>query len=504
MTEEEETNQSREKIAEMGKQEMHEPVSIHLIEMAHEPENANVSVEDYETERNGQPKLEDVSEKKESEKQPTTLASIPKEILDMIFSELYDSGVDPSTFINLCNANKAFVGVAQAYIFREISLPIQGPTTVVPEVPPTCERFRNLVRDRPALPGHVQVLHLTYIWEGIEKNKETLTHESRTINPHFPEILSRLSNLREVRIRIQDGNWRNDSETATAMALWNTFKDIEIKRLIIDCSRTPILTRMMQLKTEEFTINTKLYTICPGFTFDNTMSSSMPSLKCIHFGKLCLNPDTLAKICLRTRDLKSLFVRLCSSGRQGYSGLYALDSIQGSVEELALLELESPRQYLHLKLSQQVSFHSFVKLRTLRVAASLWFNQATFINPNHQGQRGFSYRLEDRSGLYRLLPTQLEELEIQFNHPFGIFGANPSYSIVFRQLSEVIQRKGCEWIEDLAKHSEYLPKLRILKLFELHSNPQLCIGKYVPPVNVMETFREAGMDLEIRVRLSDE
>jgi hypothetical protein len=110
---------------------------------------------------------------------------------------------------------------------------------------------------------------------------------------------------------------------------------------------------------------------------------------------------------------------------------------------------------------------AFTHLTTLRVASSLWFNNAIFF-PDAPID-GYVYKRENRLAcqIYTLLPPSLKELEIQFMWPHVVFAKRANYHAQFPTTPARIQIKGCEWFMDLLQHGNELPALVRLSLVEV-------------------------------------
>jgi hypothetical protein len=110
---------------------------------------------------------------------------------------------------------------------------------------------------------------------------------------------------------------------------------------------------------------------------------------------------------------------------------------------------------------------AFTHLTTLRVALSLWFNNAILF-PNAPID-GYVYKRENRLAcqIHTLLPPSLKELEIQFMWPDVVFAKRANYHAQFPTTPARIQIKGCEWFMDLLQHGNELPALERLSLVEV-------------------------------------
>jgi hypothetical protein len=144
---------------------------------------------------------------------------------------------------------------------------------------------------------------------------------------------------------------------------------------------------------------------------------------------------------------------------------------------------------------------SFTALEILRVPSLALFQQSSGgslrRNPDRAG-------FEDRVDIVSFLPPNVQELEMWFRYPSGVFATGERYMQQFKELSEDEQLRGCQWIPALLQ----LQSLKRVRLTEelcahlrirTHSVGGRPISKYAPPDVVSEAFFEAETDLEIEL-----
>jgi hypothetical protein len=109
------------------------------------------------------------------------------------------------------------------------------------------------------------------------------------------------------------------------------------------------------------------------------------------------------------------------------------------------------------------------------------------------------------------LPSSIEEFEIHFMLPHGVFAKGVGYHTQFARLPEKVQIKACKWIMEFAKHKEagVMPHLKVLRLAEVsdfnvwrHFKPKKPFPsaetfRYELPSIVLDVLTSAGIVLDI-------
>jgi hypothetical protein len=141
---------------------------------------------------------------------------------------------------------------------------------------------------------------------------------------------------------------------------------------------------------------------------------------------------------------------------------------------------------------------AFTALRVLRVSSlAFWKGVAC-------SRIGDSAGLVDRSTITHLLPPNLQELELWFEYPTGIFATSSKSMRQFQEQSEQERVRGFGWILALLQ-SQSLQRIRLIEHLCVHQTDPVQPPDgwpthiYTPPDMVGQAFLEAEMGLEIEV-----
>jgi hypothetical protein len=119
--------------------------------------------------------------------------------------------------------------------------------------------------------------------------------------------------------------------------------------------------------------------------------------------------------------------------------------------------------------------------------------------------RGFNWRLlgPGRTGLHAYLRPNLEELELTFPCPIGIFARGWAYCSAFRLSPEHTRMKGLGWIEELLQTT--VKRIRLAEVghncnkWDWHSVDGQTTQKLDVPLESQRKFDAAGVELDIQV-----
>ncbi|KAK0122203.1 hypothetical protein ONS95_010460 [Cadophora gregata] len=145
----------------------------------------------------------------------------------------------------------------------------------------------------------------------------------------------------------------------------------------------------------------------------------------------------------------------------------------------------------------RIDLSGMTALKELKISALYFF---LVLN----GGRGVLTDHPSRNGLYKLLPQSLEALQMHFPNETEIFYPNPGQGSPERDrfVNGDMDASSYEWILELAT---FLPSLRYIFMNETHYNPgrpmNFDLEKWDAPGPIKILFEEAGIDVDIRVRV---
>jgi hypothetical protein len=210
-------------------------------------------------------------------------------------------------------------------------------------------------------------------------------------------------------------------------------------------------------------------------------------------------PTTIRKLGTATK-LETLRFRWYNGDIVGMDGcVRRLHTTQATLRELTIVSDTSYGR--PMQRWARVDFNAFKALKRLQIPALALFERVScstlLRDPTAAG-------VERRDDSVRFLPPNLQELELSFQYPSGVFATSGRHMRDFQGLSEHEQLQSFDWILALLQ-LQSLRRVRIVETLCAHLWVNMRgagdwpTSKYTPPAMVSEAFLVAGTELEIQL-----
>jgi len=240
----------------------------------------------------------------------------------------------------------------------------------------------------------------------------------------------------------------------------------------------------------------------PVISFNPDERFKLSRFSKIDLGGFVIQDEHIRGISANAIALKDLKLTLQGS-QYGNDVVAALAPLYGRLEKLDLQR--HPNCAGNPRFSKdKTDFSAFTELRVLCASSSHWFRS---ISCNASATpHFFTYKDEDRVGTYALLPPNLEELDVRFDWPNGIFVQQIYCSRLFRANAKSLNTKGFPWL------FEILDMRSTVKRIALTEEAHKCRGRnnvmggtndwqvpFNPSEQVQKAFIEKNVELGIKL-----
>ncbi len=489
-----------------------------------------------------------------------TLIDMPSDIQYLIFIKL-----DNKEQRDLARTHRALTHEAQRQLFRLVCLPVQSIIGDRDYSEPASQR-----EDAPTgpieFPADEETLacydedHLEsalrndgfiekYIWAvtnnpELAKMARTLSLEAKwgvttVFHTRIFDVISLLPHIQNMAIIAEDKiEYEYLTEIRPLCVEWlcKAVKAVGPKSISIQPDCRMLLNKVMQIQTTkeiEYRGNIRCLSEFRGYVDPHEEDMycwleevPLPNLTKFNLGQLSMDMfrdddieeiSTLGRLCRQATGLTHFSIILC---HEFYRLEEMSDSLSQRRDTLQVLEMLQDPQYVLSTNSdffnRQINFSQFSSLKKLKLSSIFWFNQSC--QRFSYNKPGFVHACEQRRGMPLLLPSSIEEVELEFRFESSIFGIGKTHRIQF--LAESDKMEHYDWILDFVQSdngdgAKPLENLKALKLVEVPRQQKFLFpwdtdsyddidetskGPFVefqPPAAVKEAFRQASVELVI-------
>ncbi|KAF2118426.1 hypothetical protein BDV96DRAFT_385872 [Lophiotrema nucula] len=365
-----------------------------------------------------------------------------------------------------------------------------------------CQAFLDGITENPELAKHVRILELDCEWGPDQE----WYHFDRPV----AKVIEHLPHLRELHLTVN-----KMYKCANRMPqLWDLIKNCSTPHLVVKYPRHGVIRQALQLPgLKSFAIELPMSAHDRRNLLDSTYyerymrkwklksdclpTVPIPALKRADFGRCEIDISALAKLCTYSSAISHLSITLTAWNGSAKLLLEALGPLKETLHQLQIREVSD--QDVGSWMADRVDFNDFVVLDTLQISSWLWFNAST-----RTGAGPFPCRTDDRMGVCKLLPSSLRILEVHFGFLAPIFAREERYLTQFLAMPITFQIQGLRWVQEFVEYRERYPDLRQVLLQEVlpqHDDPtaKLGIERYAVPEPIYSEFRDAGIDLEVKI-----
>ncbi|KAG9188029.1 hypothetical protein G6011_01952 [Alternaria panax] len=403
------------------------------------------------------------------------ITTFADEVLDKIFAYLVDKG----DWLALCKAHRSFKASGQRLLFCDIRIPAQhgahstGHCSILLWALSTASHLMDLV----------ETLQIDCRLED-----DGLVLERDAIRA----ILSKFQSLQHLIVFIvEQPQWYSKHWTTSFQVAHMLRNETIIKKIIINCPER----RLLNIRG--------LFSLPPV----TTLFESLRQVSSVNF-KYLETIDFTAKVTAMTARRLGNAHKLEKLRSTWFNG-NPLDHVDACIRGLfrtrhTLRKLTILPDAIYggpTRGWRSADFSLLTDSKTLYVPSQAFFEEVSCSGLKRNPRCA---ELENRSDVTRLLSPNIQELELWFQYPSGIFATGGKYLRQFQELPEADQIRGFGWTLALL-HLESLQKIRLSEVQCGHNdNISFVKGvggwptrKHTLPDTVRQAFLEAEAELEI-------